>query len=178
MTVKEKVTQGKPYAGNPRARFDEGALCGTILAAAVAVAGLRMECVAVTNTVVEMSGCETGKLVALPDKAFADFRQLTEKRIAEIRATPNMEIPAGAECRYLSETGDDNLDGKTPATAWRTTARLDREKLPSGAFVLFERGGLFRGGLKASAGVTYTAYGKGAKPRIYSSPANGADPAK
>lgn len=130
------------------------------------------------QTVVEMSGCETGRLVALPEKAFADFRHLTDRRIAEIRATPNMEIPAGAECRYLSETGDDNLDGKTPATAWRTTARLDREKLPSGAFVLFERGGLFRGGLKASAGVTYTAYGKGAKPRIYSSPENGADPAK
>lgn len=132
----------------------------------------------VKQTVVEMSGCETGKFVALPEKAYADFRQLTDKRIAEIRATPNMEIPVGAECRYLSEKGDDGADGKTPATAWRTTARLDREKLPSGAFVLFERGGLFRGGLKASAGVTYTAYGKGAKPRIYSSPENGADPAK
>ena len=127
---------------------------------------------------VEMSGCETGKLVALPDRAFADFRQLTDRRIAEIRATPSMEIPAGAECRYLSERGDDEADGRTPATAWRTTARLRREKLPAGAFVLFERGGVFRGGLKASAGVTYTAYGKGAKPRIYSSPENGANPAK
>ncbi len=131
-----------------------------------------------TQPFVEMSGCETGKLVALPDKALADFRQLTDRRIAEIRATPNMSVPEGAECRYLSEAGDDNADGKTPATAWRTTARLDREKLPKGAFVLFERGGLFRGGFKASEGVTYTAYGKGAKPRIYSSPENGADPAK
>jgi len=128
--------------------------------------------------VVEMSRCETGRLVALPDKAFADFRRLTDSRIAEIRATPNMEIPVDAECRYLSEKGDDGADGKTPATAWRTTARLGREKLPEGSFVLFERGGLFRGGVKASAGVTYTAYGKGAKPRIYASPENGADPAK
>ena len=127
---------------------------------------------------VEMSGCTTGRLSALPDRAFADFRRLTDRRIAEIRAMPNMAIPAGAECRYLSEKGDDGADGRTPATAWRTTARLDREKLPRGAFVLFERGGVFRGGFKASAGVTYTAYGKGAKPRIYSSPENGADPAK
>ena len=127
---------------------------------------------------VEMSGCATGKLVALPDKAFSEFRLLTDRRIAEIRATPNMEIPAGAERRYLSEKGDDSADGRTPATAWRTTARLDREKLPRGAFVLFERGGVFRGGFRASAGVTYTAYGKGAKPRIYSSPENGANPAK
>ena len=149
-------------------------MCRTILVAGVFLAGA----VAPAQSFVEMSGCETGKLVALPDKAFADFRQLTDRRIAEIRATPNMEIPAGAECRYLSEKGDDSADGKTPATAWRTTARLDREKLPKGAFVLFERGGLFRGGLKASEGVTYTAYGKGEKPRIYSSPENGADPAK
>ena len=103
---------------------------------------------------------------------------MTDRRIAEIRATPNVEIPTGAECRYLSEKGDDFADGKTPATAWRTTARLDHEKLPVGTFVLFERGGVFRGGFRASAGVTYTAYGKGVKPRIYSSPENGADPAK
>ena len=151
--------------------------CPCTLCACAVFAAMTFR-VAFAQSLVEMSGCETGKLVALPDKAFADFRQLTDRRIAEIRATPNMEIPAGAECRYLSEKGDDNLDGKTPATAWRTTARLDREKLPKGAFVLFERGGLFRGGLKASEGVTYTAYGKGAKPRIYSSPENGADPAK
>jgi len=127
---------------------------------------------------VEMSGCSTGKLVALPDRAFSEFRLLTDRKISEIRATPNMEIPVGAECRYLSERGDDSADGRTPATAWRTTARLDREKLPKGAFVLFERGGVFRDGFRASAGVTYTAYGKGAKPRIYSSPENGASPAK
>ncbi len=127
---------------------------------------------------VKMSGCEKGRLVALSDDAFASFRALTDRRIAEIRATQNMEIPAGAECRYLSGSGDDSRDGKTPATAWRTTARLDRERLAPGSFVLFERGGVFRGGFKASAGVTYTAYGKGDKPRIYSSPENGADPAK
>ena len=130
------------------------------------------------QTIVEMSGCETGKLVALPDRAFSEFRQMTDRRICEIRATPNMDIPAGAECRYLSENGDDSADGRTPAAPWRTTSRLNREKLPAGAFVLFERGGVFRGGVRASAGVTYTAYGKGPKPRIYSSPENGADPAK
>ena len=131
-----------------------------------------------TRSIVAMSECVTGRLVALPDRAFSEFRRLTDRRIAEIRATPNMEVPAGAECRYLSERGDDGADGRTPATAWRTTARLDREKLPAGAFVLFERGGVFRGGFKASAGVTYTAYGKGAKPRIYSSPENDADPSR
>ena len=122
--------------------------------------------------------CARGRMVVLPETSRARIKATFEKRIAEVRATANMSVPEGVECRYLSEKGDDNLDGKTPATAWRTTARLDREKLPKGAFVLFERGGLFRGGFKASEGVTYTAYGKGAKPRIYSSPENGANPAK
>ena len=122
--------------------------------------------------------CAKDGMCVLPDASRARIKATFEKRIAEVRATANMSVPEGAECRYLSEKGDDNLDGKTPATAWRTTARLDREKLPKGAFVLFERGGLFRGGFKASEGVTYTAYGKGAKPRIYSSPENGANPAK
>ena len=56
------------------------------------------------QTIVEMSGCETGKLVALPDRAFSEFRQMTDRRICEIRATPNMDIPAGAEDGDLVET--------------------------------------------------------------------------
>ena len=51
-------------------------------------------------------------------------------------------------------------------------------QLPPGSFVLFERGGVYRGGVKTCAGVTYTAYGKGEKPRVYASPWNGADPGK
>ena len=107
------------------------------------------------------------------------LRARTDRRIAEIRATPNMPIPEKANCRYLSErTGDDANDGRTPQTAWKTIARLNREPLPRGSFVLFERGGLYRGGVEARPHVTYTAYGEGPKPRIYGSPENGADPAK
>lgn len=113
------------------------------------------------------------------DGELQEYAARTASRIAEIRATPNLQLPDGAVCRYLSErTGDDGNDGLTPATAWKTTARLDRERLAPGTFVLFARGGLYRGGFKAASGVTYTAYGTGDKPRIYSSPENGADPAK
>ena len=122
--------------------------------------------------------CSKDGMCVLPDASHARIKAVFERRIAEIRATPNMEVKAGAECRYLSGKGDDAADGKTPATAWRTTERLEKENLAPGSFVLFERGGVYRGGFRASKGVTYTAYGKGAKPRIYSSPENGADPAK
>ena len=122
--------------------------------------------------------CAKGGVVVLPDASHAWIKTAFEKRIAEIRGTANMSVPEGAECRYLSGKGDDAADGKTPVTAWRTTERLEKESLAPGSFVLFERGGVYRGGFRASKGVTYTAYGKGAKPRIYSSPENGADPAK
>ena len=109
----------------------------------------------------------------------AEVRALADRRIAEIRATPNRPIPVGTEQYYVSEkTVNDAADGRTPATAWRTMGRLNREKIAPGAFVLFERGGLYRGTVQARAGVTYTAYGEGRKPCIYGSPENGADPVK
>jgi len=108
----------------------------------------------------------------------AHYRAQAARRVAEIRATPNRAVPAGAEARYVSDSGDDAADGRTPATAWRTVARLNKEQLAPGAFVLFKRGGVFRGQVATRPGVTYTAYGVGPKPCIYGSPANGADPAK
>ena len=110
--------------------------------------------------------CAKEGMCVLPDASRARIKAAFERRIAEIRATPNMAVPVGAERRYLSESGSDAADGKTPATAWRTTARLEKENLAPGSFVLFERGGVYRGGFRASKGVTYTAYGKGAKPRV------------
>ena len=123
-------------------------------------------------------GCENGKLCAMPDESLSRLDGLFARRIAEIRATPGMDVPDGAPRRYLSPRGDDAADGLTPSTAWRTTERLNAEKLAPGSFVLFERGGVYRGGVKARAGVTYTACGVGEKPRVYASPWNGADPAK
>ena len=108
-----------------------------------------------------------------------ELRAQAAARIAEIRATPNRAVPDGAPTYYLSErTGRDDADGRTPATAWRTAARLAREKLAPGSYVLFERGGVYRGTVKVAPGVTYTAYGTGPKPCIYGSPEDGADPAK
>jgi len=114
------------------------------------------------------------------EEVFASIRAKADRRIAEIRATPNGVVPENSPRRYLSEkTGSDTADGKTPQTAWKTIARLNGEKsLEPGTYVLFERGGLYRGCVVAKPGVTYTAYGSGAKPTIYGSPEDGANPAK
>jgi len=112
------------------------------------------------------------------ETALADLRVRATRRIADIRATPNAVVPAAAPRFYVSAAGDDAADGRSPEKAWRTPARLHREKLEAGSYVLFARGGVYRGCVQTQPGVTYTAYGTGPKPCIYGSPENGADPAK
>ena len=73
-----------------------------------------------------------------------------------------------------SRTGNDSNDGLSPKSAWRSIQRVNAGPLEPGDTLLFERGRIFRGQLIPSSGgesgpVTYGAYGKGPKPRIYGS---------
>ena len=111
-------------------------------------------------------------------KLLTNLRKKTDKQIAYINSTPNMQIPAGATVYYVSNKGNDKHDGKTPATAWATLEKVSNAALNPGDYVLFERGGYFRGIMTAKTGVTYSAYGEGEKPIICGSPENGADPSK
>ena len=74
---------------------------------------------------------------------------------------------------YVSNSGNDNNDGLTKATAWATIAKVNTYKLEPVDTVLFERGGLWREPLIAQKAVTYSAWGEGDKPKIYGSPENG-----
>lgn len=70
---------------------------------------------------------------------------------------------------YVSQSGNDKNDGRRPDRAWASLARVNKARLKKGDIVFFERGGLFRGALHAyTPGVTYSAYGKGAKPILTS----------
>ncbi len=113
------------------------------------------------------------------DEAF--LQSVDEKAQAKresILTSPNMEIPKGTVCFYMSPNGSDANDGKSPESAWKSLEKLNAAELPASCCVLFERGGVWRGQIEAKAGVTYTAYGEGAKPCLYGSPADGADPDK
>ncbi|MBQ7821572.1 MAG: S-layer homology domain-containing protein [Clostridia bacterium] len=73
---------------------------------------------------------------------------------------------------YVSPKGDDNNDGLTPATAFKTVGKISGASfLNEGDAVLFERGGAYRftGTLSTKNGVTYSAYGSGAKPKLIGS---------
>ncbi len=74
---------------------------------------------------------------------------------------------------YVSNSGNDNNDGKTPKTAWATIAKVNSMSLRSGDGIFFERDGLWREIPIKRSDITYSAYGQGAKPKIYGSPENG-----
>lgn len=108
-----------------------------------------------------------------------DIRQLTDKRITEIRNTPSIK-PLGRVI-YVDPDGDDSNDGLSPETPWKTLEKIHSANedgtIHSGDTVLFRRGGLWRGFFTVLVpNVTYSAYGQGQKPRIYSAPRNYADP--
>lgn len=94
-----------------------------------------------------------------------------EARKKEIRATPTIfDESKFSTIYYISDEGSDLNDGLTPETAIQSLTHLNSLDLKEGDCVMFRRGDLWRGQLKAKRGVTYTAYGKGEKPRIYGSP--------
>ena len=88
------------------------------------------------------------------------------------------ELACTGTTYYVSNTGNDNNDGHTPETAWATLEKVNSASLSRGDGVYFERGDTWRGQLWAQEGVTYSAYGQGAKPNIFASPENGANASK
>ena len=91
-----------------------------------------------------------------------------EKRREEIKNTPTSVEVQGTKY-YVSESGNDANDGKTPETAWKTLSAVNKANLTDGDGVFFKRGDTFRGQLTTKKGVTYSAYGDGEKPNIYGS---------
>ena len=106
----------------------------------------------------------------------AQTDRLSEQRKAEIRnARDSIEIKG--TIYYVSSTGNDENDGKTSRTPWKTLKKVSEAELFPGDGVLFHRGDLFRGFVRVRPGVTYAAYGTGDKPKFYGWDKSLADPA-
>ncbi len=75
---------------------------------------------------------------------------------------------------FVSNSGNDLNDGLNETSAWATLDRVNAATLAPGDRLLFARGGVWRGSLKAQSGasgqpITYCAYGEGAKPLLLGS---------
>ncbi len=119
-----------------------------------------------TTTVVVTPPVEPSKKTA--EEMISEIDALTNKRIDEIRNTKDNVKVTGTKY-YVSADGNDSNDGKSPATAWKTIAKVASKRFSSGDAVLFRRGDTFRGHIQAQNGVTYAAYGTGAKPILIAS---------
>ncbi len=113
----------------------------------------------------------------IPTDFDRDFLAAVEERKAAILTSPTTVTISGTSY-FVSNTGNDENDGLSAETAWATLDKVNQAPLAQGDGVFFERGGLWRGQLRAKEGVTYSAYGTGIKPAIYGSHENSADPEK
>lgn len=114
----------------------------------------------------------------LYNEQHSSYDETAEKRRQEILDMPDTIQPSAVgDTYYISPSGDDSNDGKTPETAWKTSGRITEsaDSMIEGDVVLFERGGVYRGAFTLTSGVSYGAYGEGAKPCIYGSAKNYAD---
>lgn len=114
-------------------------------------------------------------IMKIADKEFlAQIDTKAEKLKNEILYSKT-DITYSGNAYYVSNSGNDENDGLTPQTPWKTLDRVtNASELVSGDAVFFKRGDIFRGGLGTVKGVTYSAYGDGVKPKIWHSPVDGA----
>ena len=96
-----------------------------------------------------------------------------ERLKRRILNSPTSVKPSGV-IYYFSADGDDANDGLSPHTPLRSIAKLNTLELKPSDGVMFRRGDTWRGKIFTRKGVTYSAYGRGAKPRIYGSPCDAA----
>ncbi len=116
------------------------------------------------------------KVEYVTDEYLAELDAMEAKRKAEIFATKTEVTPKeGKTAYYVSASGNDANDGKSPETPWKTIEKLNNATFESGDVVYFKRGDQWRNvSLSAKAGVTYSAYGEGDKPILNRSPFDGA----
>lgn len=73
---------------------------------------------------------------------------------------------------FVSRAGDDNNEGTSPGTAWKSLAKVDAAALEPGDSVSFRRGDVWTGGLvigrsgNAQSAITLNSYGSGSLPAI------------
>lgn len=81
-------------------------------------------------------------------------------------------VPEAGTAYFVSDAGDDNSNGTSPATAWKSLAKVNAATLEPGDSVSFRRGDVWTGGLFVNssgsdkAAITLNSYGSGNLPTI------------
>lgn len=98
-----------------------------------------------------------------------ELAALAAKRRDEIINSKSVYTTDGTVYYVDATLGNDQNDGLSPETAFQSLEKLEFLDTKAGDTVLFKRGELWRGCLRPTKGVTYSAYGEGPKPTFYGS---------
>lgn len=104
-----------------------------------------------------------------PVNNMADVDRAAEKLKAEILNAPSVYAATGT-VYYVSQEGSDSNDGLSEKTPFKSIEKVNGMEFKRGDVVLFRRGDVWRGHVKARPAVSYSAYGIGPKPCLYGSP--------
>ena len=117
---------------------------------------------------------ELNNVTLSENEVLETFYKDTQARIDNIHNTSGAISPSnGGNAYYVSNSGNDNNDGLSPETPIATISKVNKLNLKAGDVVYFQRGGVWRGSLKAyTSGVSYSAYSEGNKPELYGSSHN------
>lgn len=94
-----------------------------------------------------------------PENTLCGLSQYIDKQ--NFQAT-NTDTTGSTKIYYVSSSGDDNNDGLSPSSAWRTINRINQEEFVDNSAILFKRGETFRGEMvltKTPSGTIIGAYG-------------------
>lgn len=73
-----------------------------------------------------------------------EIKAKSKAKLAEILETKSV-YPEGRTTYYVdSENGNDDWDGSSPETVWRTLDKVTNTELGNGSVVLFKRGQIYR----------------------------------
>ncbi|MBR4994737.1 MAG: hypothetical protein IKY82_01610 [Alistipes sp.] len=127
-------------------------------------------------TVAIVSACTSTEANARNNDAEQYIRSLDRRseKMKNSILNSKTDIKITGKAYYVASNGNDLNDGLSPQKPIKSIDKVNSLSLQAGDAVLFERGGMWRGHIKCQQGVTYSAYGKGDKPRIYGSPCDAA----
>ncbi len=116
----------------------------------------------------ELNNLLAGDTVGNADDAYlTKLDNLTDSlKAAIVYNTDDIKPSTTGTTYYVSPSGDDNNDGKSPEKAWLTLERVRKAKFEAGDVLLFERGGEYRGWFTVRSDFKVGAYGTGHKPKI------------
>lgn len=107
------------------------------------------------------------KNLTVADNDFLEEVEALRDELYDLIVYDSSELEVTGTKYYLANDGDDQADGLSPETAWKTLKKATEFKFQESDGLYLKRGDLWRGNIILQNGVTYQAFGNGAKPKIY-----------